>query len=98
MQTKTWMGAVAAILLLMTATVSQGAAVDFKNIAADATWMAHVDVDAAFSSQVIKTALKDCLHDHDEDGRLGEFLERIGLDRSNSTIRPCCGKPTGNPS
>ena len=74
------MGAIIAVTLLAAIGVARAAPVDFKNVAADATWLAHLDVDAASSSQVVKAVLANCLSAQDNEGPLSEFLERIGLD------------------
>jgi hypothetical protein len=80
MKSKSRLRAIIAVTLLAVVGVVRAAPVDFKDIDADATWLAHLDVDAASSSQVVKAVLANCLATHDNEGPLGEFLERIELD------------------
>ena len=54
----------AATVLLSCAAVAQAGPVNFKSVPADAKWLAHVDVDAARSSTVVRAffaaVLKEC--------------------------------------
>ena len=46
--------------LALLAAVGQAAPLDTKNVAADAKWVVHVDVDAVRDSLVVQKAFETC--------------------------------------
>ncbi len=69
-----------AVLALVTA-VGQAAPLDTKNVAADAKWVVHVDVDAIRDSHVVKKAFESCPFLKDESGKHFDMIrDKIGVD------------------
>jgi hypothetical protein len=67
--------------LALLAVVGQAAPLDSKNVAADAKWVVHVDVDAVRDSLVVKKAFETCPLLKNESGRhFDKIRERVGVD------------------
>jgi hypothetical protein len=71
--------AFAALLLL--AAVGQAAPLDTKNVAADAKWVVHVDVDVVRDSTVVKRAFETCPLLKNNSGKwFDKIRDKIGVD------------------
>jgi hypothetical protein len=76
---KLFVSTFAALSLL--AAIGQGAPLDSKNVAADAKWVVHVDVDAVHDSLVVKKAFETCPLLKNESGKhLDKIRETMGVD------------------
>ena len=67
--------------LALFAAVGQAAPLDSKNVAADAKWVVHVDVDAVRDSHVVKKAFETCpLLKNDSGKHFDMIRDKIGVD------------------
>ena len=67
--------------LALLAVVGQAAPLDSKNVAADAKWVVHVDVDAVRDSHVVKQAFETCpLLKNDSGKHFDMIRDKIGVD------------------
>lgn len=67
--------------LALFAAVGQAAPFDSKNVAADAKWVVHVDVDAVHDSLVVKKAFETCpLLKNDSGKHFDKIIEKFGVD------------------
>ncbi|MEI8375081.1 MAG: hypothetical protein WCJ35_19845 [Planctomycetota bacterium] len=67
--------------LALLAAVGQAAPFDSKNVAADAKWVVHVDVDAVHDSLVVKKAFETCpLLKNDSGKHFDKIIEKFGVD------------------
>lgn len=74
-------GIVLATLALAWTGSIQAGPVDLKNVPADAMWLAHVDFDAAHSSQVVEKFVEQCKKDFPiADKLIPVFLHKAGID------------------
>ena len=68
-------------VLALLAAVGQAAPLDSKNVAADAKWVVHVDVDAVHDSHVVKKAFETCPLLKDESGKhFDKIRDMMGVD------------------
>jgi hypothetical protein len=68
-------------VLALLAAVGQAAPLDSKNVAADAKWVAHVDVDAVHGSLVVKKAFETCPLLKNESGKhFDRIRQMMGVD------------------
>jgi len=68
-------------VLALCAAFGQAAPLDLKNVAADAKWVVHVDVDAVRDSQVVKKAFETCPALKTDSGRhFDQIRDRVGVD------------------
>ena len=75
-----WFASTFAALALV-AAVGQAAPLDPKNVATDAKWVVHVDVDAVRDSHVVKKAFETCpLLKNDSGKHFDMIREKIGVD------------------
>ena len=75
---------VAGSAILLWAASVQGGPVELKHVAADATWLAHVDVDAARASKVVQAFVQECGKQCDKEShglreRVEAIVKRSGL-------------------
>lgn len=68
------------VALALLAAVGQAAPLDSKNVAADAKWVVHVDVDALRDSHVVKKAFETCPILKDSGKHFDKVREKIGVD------------------
>ena len=67
--------------LALLAVVGQAAPLDSKNVAVDAKWVVHVDVDAVHGSLVVKKAFETCPLLKNESGKhFDKIRETMGVD------------------
>ena len=67
--------------LALLAAAGQAAPLDSKNVAADAKWVVHIDVDAIRDSHVVKKAFETCPLLKNESGKhFDKLREKIGID------------------
>jgi hypothetical protein len=67
--------------LALLAAVAQAAPLDSKNVAADAKWVIHVDVDAVRDSHVVQKAFETCpLLKNDSGKHFDKLRDKIGVD------------------
>jgi hypothetical protein len=67
-------------LLALYAYVGQAAPLDTKNVAADAKWVAHVDVDAVRDSKIVQKAFAACPELKESGKHFDELRDKIGID------------------
>ena len=66
--------------LALLAAVGQAAPLDSKNVAADAKWVVHVDVDAVHDSLVVKKAFETCPLLNESGKHFDKIREMMGVD------------------
>jgi hypothetical protein len=71
----------AMVLVLGLAAVGQAAPLDLKQVAADAKWVVHVDVDALRASAVVQKAYQKCIEKHkDAEQKINMVCMMSGMD------------------
>ena len=67
--------------LALFAAVGQAAPLESKNVAADAKWVVHVDVDAVRDSHVVQKAFETCPFLKDDSGKHFDMIrDKMGVD------------------
>lgn len=71
---------VVAVLLAACAAMAQARSVQFKDVPADAAWLAHIDGDAAQSSVVMKKMFDECIQGTKLAERFDKMKQICGMD------------------
>jgi len=76
-------------LALAWSTACQAGPVTFEQVAGDAKWVAHVDVDLAKTSPVMKTFCDECIKDMDAVKKWEDVLKKVhGITAYGTTLAP----------
>ena len=67
-------------LMALYAAVGQAAPLETKNIAADAKWVVHVDVDAIRDSKIVQKAFETCPELKESGKHFDMIRDKIGVD------------------
>jgi hypothetical protein len=88
---------IALAVVLALAAASQAAPLDLKEVAADAKWLGHLDVDAIKASTVVEKAWHHAMSMHpDAKERIDDLSKKIGMDpRKDLHGITCYGKQIG---
>ena len=66
--------------LALFAAVGQAAPLELKNVAADAKWVVHINVDAVRDSQIVKKAFETCPMLKDSGKHFDMIRDKVGID------------------
>lgn len=80
MRSNSLLATISAICVMTLAAQAAAAPLDLANVAANAKWVAHLDLDAVRDSSVVKRAWEKCLAKHpDAEAKLGMMNAMLGM-------------------